>query len=545
MTQMQTLPHGLVPLRGLKLDAGFAAFFRYRALTKDRVLLTNLEGNFIILSGEEFRAFAEAKIDAETELYARLRDGNFLRAHYDVKRAQAAVARRKNFVGYGPNLHMLVVTLRCNETCVYCHASRAPMEAEKVDMTEEIAEKCVDLALCSTSPGITIEFQGGEPLVNFGVVKHVIEYARKKNASLASGAKALEFTMVSNLSMMDEEKLKFLLENAVQICTSIDGPKGLHDKQRKLPALKLASGEKSGGSAWEASVMWIKRINEEYTRMGLDPTLYRVEALLTTTNDTLPLWKEVVDQYVALGCRAIFLRPLDPFGFVEKTGARLEYPRMEYLDYYRRSVDYMIELNQQGVEVLERYAAIFLTKILNGEDPNFLDIRSPGGAGIGALAYNYDGGIFTCDEGRMLHETGDDTFLLGNVMDATATGGAPASRYRDIVGHETVRAVVLASNLDGRPDCVNCTYQPYCGVPPSHSHKTQGTIFGRMRESTVCAVHKGIQDYLFEKIADADPKVMEVFQRWTTVRARDHFIQASVGASVEESILGMKEAKHG
>jgi uncharacterized protein len=542
MSETLSLPQGLVPLRGLKTDASFPAFFRYRALPKERVLLTNLEGNFLVLSGEEFRAFAQGQVAPESELYARLRDGNFLRAHYDVKRATETLARRKNFIGYGPNLHMLVVTLRCNETCVYCHASRAPMEAEKVDMTPEIAEKCVDLALSSTSPGITIEFQGGEPLVNFEVVKHVIDYARKKNATLPSGPKALEFTMVSNLSMMDEEKLKFLLENAVQICTSIDGPKGLHDKQRKLPALKLASGEKSGGSAWEASVTWIKRINAEYTRMGLDPTLYRVEALLTTTNETLPLWKEVVDQYVALGCRAIFLRPLDPFGFVEKTGERLEYPRAEYLAYYRRCVDYMIELNLQGVEVLERYAAIFLTKILNGEDPNFLDIRSPGGAGIGALAYNYDGGVFTCDEGRMLHETGDDTFLLGNVSDAT---------YRNIVGHETVRAVVLASNLDGRPDCVNCAYQPYCGVPPSHSHKTQGTIFGRMRESSLCAVHKGIQDYLFEKIADADPKTMEVFKRWTTVRAREHFIQAQVGdtvvsdASSASDVTGAQEAEHG
>lgn len=519
-TASTALPPGTFPLRGLRTDATFPAFFRYRALPKDRVLLTNLEGNFLVLTSDEFRAFAEGSVDAESALYARLRDGNFLRAHYDAKRAIEALRRRKRFVGYGPNLHMLVVTLRCNETCVYCHASRADMDAVHTDMTPAIAEKCVDLALSSTSPGITIEFQGGEPLVNFEVVKHVIEYARNENASIG---KTLEFTMVSNLALMDEEKLAFLLENRVQICTSIDGPQGLHDKQRKLPALKMASGEKTGGSSWEASVRWIERINEAYEKQGLDTTLYRVEALLTTTNATLPLWKEVVDQYVALGCRALFLRPLDPFGFAEKTGPRLEYPRAEYLDYYRKSVDYMIELNLRGVQVLERYAAIFLTKILRGEDPNFLDIRSPSGAGIGALAYNYDGGIFSCDEGRMLHETGDDTFLLGHVDDAT---------YRGIVGHETVRALVLAGNLDARPDCVNCAYQPYCGVAPSHSHKTQGTIFGRMRESSVCAVHKGIQDYLFEKIADADPGVMEVFQRWTTIRPREHFIQGASGSTL-------------
>jgi sulfatase maturation enzyme AslB (radical SAM superfamily) len=135
------------------------------------------------------------------------------------------------------------------------------MDAVHTDMTPEIAEKCVDMALSTTSPGVTIEFQGGEPLVSFGVVKHVIEYARKKNESIG---KALEFTMVSNLSLMDEEKLAYLMENRVQICTSIDGPQGLHDKQRKLPALKMASGEKKGGSSWEASVHWIERINEAY-----------------------------------------------------------------------------------------------------------------------------------------------------------------------------------------------------------------------------------------------------------------------------------------
>ena len=512
MSTETPLPAGSVSMRGLRMDTTSQAFFRHRGLPGGRVLITNLEGNFLVLSRDEFRAFATGAIDAGSALHTRLREGNFLRAHHDAERAATGLARRKSFLGHGPNLHMLVVTLRCNETCVYCHASRAPMEAVQTDMTRETAEQCVDLALATTSPGVTLEFQGGEPLVNFGVVQHVIEYAKRKNETLG---KALEFTMVSNLSLMDEEKLAYLLDHRVQICTSIDGPQGLHDKQRKLPALRLASGEKTSGSSWEASVRWIERINAEYERRGLDPTLYRVEALLTTTRETLPLWKEVVDQYVALGCRALFLRPLDPFGFAERTGPRLEYPRAEYLEFYRRSVDYMIELNKQGVQVIERYAAIFLTKILGGEDPNFLDIRSPSGAGIGALAYNYDGSVFSCDEGRMLHETGDDTFLLGHVRDA---------RYRDIVGHETVRALVLAGNLDARPDCVNCAYQPYCGVAPSHSHKSQGTIFGRMRESSVCAVHKGIQDYLFEKIAEADPAVMEIFQRWTTNRPREHFV---------------------
>ncbi len=360
------------------------------------------------------------------------------------------------------------------------------------------------MALRTTNPFVTIEFQGGEPLVNFGVVKHIIEYATKRNQELG---KRLEFTMVSNFSLMDEEKLAYLLEHKVQICTSIDGPAAMHNAQRKLPTTH---------NAYQAAAKWIKRINEAYIEIGLDPTLYHVEALMTTTKATLPLWKEVVDTYVGLGCKTVFLRPIDPFGFAERARLRLEYPRGAYLEFYRNALDYMLELNARGVEVLERYAAIFLTKILKGEDPNFLDVRWPAGAGLGALAYNHDGRIFTCDEGRMLDAMGDPTFQIGHVA---------TSKYREVVGHETVRAVTIASNLEATPDCVDCTYLPYCGVPPSYSHKTQGTVFGRMRESALCQVHKGIQDYLFEKLGEGDPRTLKTFEQWTTNRPREHFLQ--------------------
>jgi uncharacterized protein len=496
----------------LERSHGYPAFFRFREVA-GKVVLTNYEGNWVVLEPDEFRAFAAGDVDPQSELHRRLSERNFVRDEYDVPRAAQMLRRRKGFVHWGPNLHLLVVTLRCNETCVYCHASRANMDATQTDMTPEIAEKAVDLALRSTNPSITIEFQGGEPLVAFPVVQHAIEYALEQNKRVG---KQLEFTMVSNLGLMDEAKLRWLLEHKVQICTSIDGPKGLHDKQRKVTAGSEGGRRLPQASAYDAATGWIRRINDAYGEMALDPTLYHVEALLTTTRETLTMPREIIDTYVDLGCRALFLRPVDPFGFAERTRRIVEYPRSAYLQFYREAVDYMIELNKQGVEILERYAAIFLTKILSGEDPNFLDIRSPGGAGIGQLAYNYDGKIFSSDEGRMLYEMGDDTFLIGDVR---------SSRYRDVVGHPTIRAMAIASNLDGQPDCVNCAYQPYCGTQPEHNHKTLGSMFGRMRESTMCAVHKGIQDYLFEKLGSADPDTLEVLSRWTTIRPRDHFVQ--------------------
>jgi len=500
-------------LVALRPQAGTQAFFRHRVVG-DRVLVTNFEGGWLLLTRPEFAQFATGTVPAASALHDRLAAANFLRAHYDVRRAADALAARRRFLHAGPNLHIFVVTLRCNETCVYCHASRANMDQVQTDMTPEIAEKAVELALRSTSPFITIEFQGGEPLVNFPVVQHVCEYAGRRAQELG---KQLQFTMVSNFALMDDAKLDFLIAHRVQLCTSIDGPEQLHNAQRKLPTM----------DAHQRAVHWIRRINRRYEDMGLDPTLYHVEALLTTTRETLPRWKEVVDTYVGLGCKALFLRPIDPFGFADRTRLRLEYPRGAYLEFYRNAVDYMLELNRQGVQVLERYAGIFLTKILRGEDPNFLDLRSPAGAGIGQLAYNYDGKIFSCDEGRMLHEMGDSKFQLGDVR---------TSSYRDLVGHETVRAMVLASNLDGQPDCVNCTYQPYCGTIPTFNYKNQGSIFGRMRESSVCQVHKGIQDYLFEKLAAADPAVLAAFDRWTTHRAREHFVQTPGQAASQAAL---------
>lgn len=492
-----------ISLVQIKPKAGTQAFFRWRQIGDDAILVTNLEGNWLILTEDEFTAYARGEVAPDSDLHGRLDEKNFLRASYDVQAASERVKARRYFVHGGPLLHVMVVTLRCNETCVYCHASRANMDAVHTDMTPEIARKAVDVALSSTNGFVTIEFQGGEPLVNFPVVKEIIEYATERNKEIK---KRLEFTMVSNFALLDEDKLQYLLDNKVQLCTSIDGPEEVHNAQRKLPQTH---------NAYQAAARWIKRVNEAYIERGLDPSLYHVEALLTTTKKTLDYHKEVVDTYVKLGCNTIFLRPIDPFGFAERARLRLEYPRSKYLEFYRKSVDYMIELNKQGVQILERYAAIFLTKILRGEDPNFLDNRNPAGAGIGQIAYSYDGNIYSCDEGRMLAATGDETFKIGTVDSA----------YRQVVGHETVRAMAIATNLDQQPDCVNCAYNPYCGTNAAYNYKAQGSIFGRMRDNNVCAVHKGIQDYLFEKLAENDPETMQIFERWTTIRPREHFVQ--------------------
>ena len=363
-------------------------------------------------------------------------------------------------------------------------------------MSIEMAERAVDLAFQTTAWAMTIEFQGGEPTANWDVLRHVVEYARQKNVT---AKKVLSFALVTNLSLMDDEKLDYLLDRHVQICTSLDGPRRPAQQDPHLPATATAT------SCWSR---WMKKINQRYADMGLDVNQYRVEALPTITRPSLTRWKEIVDQFVEVGCRAIFLRKLDPFGFAAKSAKTLGYSMDEFLEFYANAVDYIIELNRQGVQVMERHAAIMLNKILADEEPNYLDLRIPGGACIGQLGYAPDGSIYSSDEGRFVASMGDDMFKIGTVDDS----------YHDLMTNAATRALVMAGLNDGQPDCVSCVYKPWCGQQVEYNYKTQGSLHGHMRDSTWCKKHKSIFDYLMHKLESADERDMEMFRLWTTNR---------------------------
>ena len=83
------------------------------------------------------------------------------------------------------------------------------MDRYDTDMSIEVAERGVDIAFQTTAWALTIEFQGGEPTANWDVLRHIVEYARAKSAETK---KVLSFALVTNLSLMDDEKLQFLLD---------------------------------------------------------------------------------------------------------------------------------------------------------------------------------------------------------------------------------------------------------------------------------------------------------------------------------------------
>ncbi len=480
-------------------DEGSVGYFRY-GMVGDKVLLTNDVGEHLFLTPEEFRRFIAGQVQADEPLYANLRKRYFLKRDLDVEQFATKLRRKKAFLQNGPHLHAIVTTLRCNHACRYCHASRTDMTATDTDMSLETARKVVDFAFRSPTPVLGFEFQGGEPTANFPVIRFVVDYALEKNRY---ENKELLLSTVTNLTLMDEEKMHFLLDRGVSICTSLDGPADLHDKNRGWMEKQSSHATVTG---------WMDKFNAEWVRRGFDPDLFHVDALMTTTRASLSRGRDIVDEYVNRGIRSLHLRPLNPFGFAVNTWQQVGYTMDEFLAFYRSTLDYIIELNRKGVFVQERLASVFLTKMFTPDDPNYSDCRSPCGSGSAQLAYNFDGSIYTDDEGRMAAHMGNDFFKLGHV---------DTSSFDEILRHPTVKALKVASIQDALPACHSCVHKPTCGVQPLHNYMFDGDIFGQRPRSRKCQEFYGVQQYLYQLLSnDTDGSLERIFRRWTIQRSR-------------------------
>jgi len=123
-----------------------------------------------------------------------------------------------------------------------------------------------------------------------------------------------------------------------------------------------------------------------------------------------------------------------------------------FVNMWKSAVDYIVLKNQQGQFIRERTMALILKKILDEYDPNFVDLRSPCGACISQLAYNFDGDIYSCDEARMINS---ELFKIGNVNQA----------YMDVVCGKTSCAIINSSLNEGS-FCDLCAFKPFCGLCP-------------------------------------------------------------------------------
>lgn len=467
-------------------------FFRWGRIA-GRVLLTNDAGEWAFLSEEEFNDLLEGRIADGHPRFQEFQGKGFVRDGLDLDAFATKVSLRNRHVRRGPHVHVVTLTLRGSE------ANGQAVDPIDADMTTETAERVVHLALEGSSPSMTFELQGqgGEPLLNFEVLRHLVDFAQSHNKQTTG--KTLRFLLVSNFSAMTEEIAEWLIANDVLVSTVLDGPAAVHDENRKH----------LGGCPHADVVRWIDYFHRRYSELGRDPKQWHVDGRVITTRQTLQGGRSVVDEYVERGMRSVHFVPLDRSRVDAETWSKVGYTAAEYLQFYRDVLDYVLERNRQGVPLTEGLASIIATKILTSEDAGIVDIQSPYGAGTGQIAYNVDGRVFPCDEARMVDSMGDPIFELGRVENLNVLG---------IVRHPTVRAIAAASLLDAQAMCADCWNKPYCGFSPVRNFIAQGDLFGQRPHCFECKEHEAVSTRLFELLAAGDSDTKAILERWSADR---------------------------
>ncbi|MGB0580861.1 MAG: His-Xaa-Ser system radical SAM maturase HxsB [Limisphaerales bacterium] len=457
-----------------------------------QVLITSMVGEYAFLADREFSDLIAHRLSRESDLYRYLRTRQFV---CDSERGpffQGIAAQRhtqKLLTEQDPALHIFVVTLRCDHRCHYCQVTPRQTNEAGFDMSADIARAAVDRVFESAAPTLTIEFQGGESALAFERVRQVVGLAEER--ALETG-QSVRFVLTSTLHLLTDDMLGFCHDHGFELSTSLDGPDFVHNANRII----------ASRDSHERTISGIERAR---SICGED----RVAALATITHHSLPYAQEIVDAYVELGFPSISLRPISPFGFAAKSSAKLGYSVSEYMSFYRDALDYLIQLNATGVVLDESYATLLLQKILTPFPSSYVDLQSPSAAGRGVLVYNYDGGVYVSDEGRMLAEMGDRRFRMGSVFE-------PMDSLRV---SEAMRIIEEAGNAEELDGCSDCAFVPYCGADPVFHVATQNDPFGHRPTSEFCQRHTGLFELIFEHLAQQDPTTMRVFLSWLSRRS--------------------------
>ena len=448
-----------------------------------KLLLTNDFGKYIFLEAADFKKLISRNFDMDSSVVKELKNKGFIYEGTELRFSEDAkwpILNAKSHLASATSLHIFVVTTSCNMNCVYCQANNG-LTTPSSFMDIETAERAVDIALQSPEINLNFEFQGGEPLLNYTVIRHIVEYTEEHKNN-----KNISYNLVSNLTLLTEEMLDFFCIYNVSISTSIDGNESIHNMNRPF---------KDGGGTFARVKKKVKIIRDCGLKIG---------AIETTTRDALPYAKDLIKIYVDLGFSSIFIRHLTCLGKAKKEWDSIGYTAGEFLTFYRSALDELIKLNQQGIYIQEQHASIFLKRI-DGQRMNYMELRSPCGGGIGQLAYFADGRIFTCDEGRMLAEMGNNAFQLGNVYEST---------YEQLIASSACRTVCAASTLETIPTCCDCVYQPYCGTCPVVNYALTDDIIEKEPRSFRCQVYEGMLDYLFSLMLENDQNKIDVLKRW-------------------------------
>ncbi len=369
----------------------------------------------------------EEEKSAKEELDALIRDGLLFSG--DPYEAIAAAWDKQSVV----KALCLHIAHDCNLRCQYCFAGTGEFHGERSMMSAEVGKKAIDFVIKASGhrKNIEIDYFGGEPLMNFGVVKEITEYAKAEGEK---HGKVFRFTITTNGLLLSDDKMEYINQNMSNVVLSIDGRKEVNDKVRSRVG---------GGGCYDAIMPKFQRLAESRNQDN-----YYVRGTFTAYNTD---FAEDVKHLADLGFEQISVEPVvapdaEPYALTEK---HVE----EVCREYERLAEDLLRRWEEGKGVN------FFHFMMDFEQGPCAYKRLSGcGAGHEYVAVTPDGEIYPCHQ-----FVGDKDFLMGNVDDG--------------ILRDDIRSTFENSNIYTKDACRECWARFYCsGGCSANAYNFNGSI---------------------------------------------------------------------
>ncbi len=323
----------------------------------------------------------------------------------------------------------------CNLNCSYCFASQGKYHGERAIMSFEVGKRALDFLIENSGSrrNLEVDFFGGEPLMNFDVVKQLVEYARSIEKQ---HNKNFRFTLTTNGMLIDDDVIDFANREMSNVVLSLDGRKEIHDRFRV---------DYAGKGSWERIVPKFQKLVE--ARGGKN---YYMRGTFTHANpDFLNDIKTMLD----LGFDELSMEPVvcpsgDPS---ELTEADLPI----VLDQYEKLAELMLQRQEEGKPFTFYHYMIDLSG-----GPCIYKRISGCGSGTEYMAVTPWGDLYPCHQ-----FVGDEKYRLGDIWKG--------------VENKAIQDEFLECNVYARKECADCWAKLYCsGGCAANAYHSTGSVKG-------------------------------------------------------------------
>ncbi len=333
----------------------------------------------------------------------------------------------------------------CNLRCKYCFASTGDFGTGRKLMDFETGKAAIDFLLERSvgRPNLEVDFFGGEPMINFGVVKQVVDYARSKEKEYD---KNFSFTITTNGMIMSDEDVDYINENMSNVVLSIDGRKEINDRMR--PRV-------DGSGSYDRIIKNFKKLvskrgDKEYYVRGTY-TRYNLDF----TEDILSLYREGFDQ---ISVEPVMEDPTMDYAITEKDLDRI-------YEEYDRLVDEIQAIKDEG-----KFINFFHFMIDLNQGPCIIKRLRGCGSGNEYISVTPDGDIYPCHQ-----FVGKDEFCMGSVLDKTLD--------------EDIKKLFSKAHVYSKPKCQKCWAKYYCsGGCNANNYNFNGDILDSY--DVACGIQK-------------------------------------------------------